>query len=353
MGMAAKKSPLVALITFPKNGSDEARRDILRSNTDAFITATDRYGARDKEYIDLLFSRSSLLMDKKLRRCLAMALAKSGVSKDLVKNILERKTLAVTNVLRRSTTQSIPELTNMIRERSSQKFNAPQRLPVNPETLLDGNKFTLPKLLMEEVFRYTYFSLRHEISALNDDETLATMDRTCKRFRARILEESQTEARTEILSIRKEISRRKRYGELNEDYISELLLTEHATEFVLALSAILKIDNATMLRVLNDTSWEALAIACRAAGISRALFANLVNNMNRREADEESAVRIISLYSNISDEAATRVMRFWQVRALALKEAQISLDPVDDDIEEEVAEYSRPARRALFGSARG
>ncbi len=319
--MSAKKSPLEALIEFPKDGKGDARRELLRLNTDPLITAVDRYGARDKEFVDLMFSRVALLIDKRLRRCLAMAMTKSNVDKEYVKALLSGKDKAISLILRRSTTQTVPNLVNVIRERTTALYSAPRREGLDPDELADGGRFILPRLLVEETFRFTYFSQRQIVVEFAHEQLLDLLDRTAKRFRSRIVDESLSNVRTELLESRKEVGRRERHGELTEDYVSELLMTENTTEFILAISSLLNVDSASMQRILNDATWESLALACRAAKVGRPTFANFVNSMNRRKSDHANSMRIISLYNSIPEEAAERVMRFWQVRAAALTDA--------------------------------
>ncbi|MCI5044882.1 MAG: DUF2336 domain-containing protein [Aquisalinus sp.] len=343
--MAARKSPLEALIDFPRDGENEARRELLRINTDNFMTAADRYGSRRHEFFDLMFSRTSLKIDHYLRRVLAVTLAKVSKDQRLAKKMLSGNDRAVSLILRKSATQTVPDLINMIRERSSIVFDAPRRPDIMASDMPDCNRFSMPPLMVEEIYRFIYFSLRQPFNKIGNPKLMALLDQTARKYRQKIIEESQAETRAELVAASKAIDHKVRLNQLTEDYVSELLLTESKTEFTLAMCALLGVDSATMQRILNDSSWEALAITCRAANLSRPFFTNLVNSMNKRESDQNSSTRIVTLYNKISQDSATRVMRFWQIRASTQKsEEQGSVAPTTDTAQYDLAPQAISAR---------
>ena len=320
--MGSKKSALEALIDFPQSGASDERRELMRENTDLMIAAADRYGARHMEYFDLMFTRVATQIEHNLCRALAMALAKSEKPKELVKRVLSGHDSALSQITRRSAIQTLPDLVNHIRERSTSAYNAPMREWSPEDTLSDANRYTLPKLLLEELYRFIYFSQRSHIAAQVNQETLTMLDRTATRFRHKVIEDAQTMVRDDIIHARKTVNERVRHNKLSEDYIAELLETNQTTEYLIALSAFLDVDIMTTQRILNDMSWDTLALASRAQKMSRSLFSKLVNGMHRRGSDNATSKRIINLYNKISEEAAERVMRFVQVRALAMKDIQ-------------------------------
>ncbi|WP_306253375.1 DUF2336 domain-containing protein [Parvularcula sp. IMCC14364] len=329
--MAARKSPLEALIDFPRDGDNETRRELLRINTDNFMTAADRYGSRRHEFFDLMFSRTSLKIDHFLRRVLAVTLARASADQRLARKMLGGNDRAVSLILRKSATQTVPDLLNMIRERSSIAFDAPRRPDLMAADMPDCNRFSMPPMMVEEIYRFIYFSLRHPFSKAGSPKLLALLDQTAKKYRQKILDEAQAETRAELVAASKAIDHKVRLNKLTEVYVSELLLTDSKTEFTLAMCALLNVDSATMQRILNDSSWEALAITCRAAGLSRPFFTNLVNSMNKRESDQHGNSRIVTLYNKITEDSATRVMRFWQVRASTLKSEAPAQDASPQD----------------------
>ena len=85
--------------------------------------------------------------------------------------------------------------------------------------LSDGNRFSLPRLLLEEAYRYLYFSQRHYAQRLKNRELLEVLDRTAKRFRTKIIEDSQTEIRDDVIHARKAVADKQRRDLLTEEYL--------------------------------------------------------------------------------------------------------------------------------------
>jgi uncharacterized protein (DUF2336 family) len=321
--MGSQQSALEALINLSKDGSSDERRELMRQNTDPMMAAVDRYGARHMEYFDLMFTRIAPLMENRLRRALAMALTKSGISIDLVKKVLSGEGSALSQIVRRSASHTVADLVTLIRERTASTYNAPAKDTSPDDTLSDGNRYMMPKLLLEEVYRFIYFSQRHRIATQVKIDVLSVLDRTAMRFRHKIIDDSQTEVRDDILQARKAVNDKVRYNALNEELLAELLETRQMTEYLLALASFLDVDVVTTQRILNDHTWESLALACRARKVSRNVFSKLVNGMHRRESDNASALRIVGLYNKLPEDAAERVMRFLQVRVSTMKETSL------------------------------
>lgn len=325
--MAELKSQLEALINFPADGDGKERRDILRAITDQMLTAPDRMQGRQLEYFDILFSRNAIEMERSLRRAMAMALVKSDFKLDTVKQLLGGEHSRLSQILRRSVLFTVPDLVMMIRERSTAQFQAPLK-PVKTDGIYaEMNRYTLPPVLALEIYRFIYFSLKSHLSeALNEDHS-ALLDRTAARFRERIIIDAQTLVRDEIIAAAKQVRERIRVNGVNEAYLKELFQSDNSTEVILALAELVNVDPNTMIRILNDNRWECFAIACRGARVPRGFFADIVAGMQRRQNDEQNSLRIIGLYNTLPQDSAERVMRFWQVRANALKDVPLDEAP--------------------------
>ncbi len=324
--MQGARSHLEELIAMPKEGCEAERRNLLREMTNSFITAADRYGAKDKQYLDLMFSRYALMVDINLRRYLAMIATKAEAEKFLVKQVLAARKKSLGLILRRSTTQTVPDLVNNIRERISFLFNTADTHFQNLDDFSDGKRFTLPIILQKEIYRFISLNITSTFSNNGHDEFEALLLKASSKQEDRIIEDSMAATRDEILALRKQISELERRNGITEDYLLELLMTDNRTELILALSSMLNVDNATMQRILNDPTWEPLALTCRAAGMTRVTFANLVNSMNKRQNDEANSTRIITMYNAIPEDAALRAMRFWQIRATTLGDVSAEVE---------------------------
>ena len=318
--MQTKNSPLERLIGLSNDAPSNDRRDLLRETTDCLLAAPDRYTIREMENFDVLFSRSSLLMERKLARVLAMALTKSSAPRETVQKLLIGQNTYAAQILRRSVTQTCRDILTLLREKATQQFKAPARDVQPNENLIPENRYSLPPTILEELYRFHYLGLRHEIVKDLGKDPLPLLDRTAKRFRTKILDDALEEARSEVIDARRIMADKHKKNQLNEELLLELMETKATTEFLFAFATMIDVDIATAQRVLNDMSWEALAISCRSAKISRGLFAKLVYSMQRRESDQAPALRIIGLYNKLPVDAAERVMRFWQLRSTSMHE---------------------------------
>ncbi|MEQ8935982.1 MAG: DUF2336 domain-containing protein, partial [Amphiplicatus sp.] len=121
----------------------------------------------------------------------------------------------------------------------------------------------------------------------------------------------------EIEEARRFIRERIQSNSLNESLLKELMEMRRSTEFLLAFAHVAGVDTSTTQRIMQDRSWESLAITCRAAGLERSTFAKIVFGLQKSPEEQNKALRILDLYLKIPQEAAERVMRFWRVRAQA------------------------------------
>ena len=116
------------------------------------------------------------------------------------------------------------------------------------------------------------------------------------------------------VAARRFVEDKTRAGLLNETLLKDLVDNRRSTEFLLAFAHHVGVDSSTAQRIMQDKSFESLAIACRAAGFERSTFAKIVFGLQRGEAEQQKALRILDLYLKVPHEAAERVMRFWRVR---------------------------------------
>ncbi len=333
--MQANTSPLERLIDLSNDAPSQERRNLLREMTDCLLAAPDRYTIKEMENFDVLFSRSSLIMERKLSRILAMALTKSNAPREIVQKLLIGQNTYAAQILRRSVTQTSRDILATIRERATQQFNAPAKSPSADDRTIPENRYSIPSTMMDEMYRFHYIALRHKIISEMGPDIAPLLDRTAKRFRTKTLEDTLEEARTEVIDAKRVIADKVKYNQLTEELILELIETRASTEFLYAFAAKIETDIATAQRVLNDMTWEALCVSCRAANMSRGLFAKLVYSMQKRDSDQTPALRIIGLYNKLPTDSAERVMRFWQLRSTSMNE-------IDDTEEEEEAENTAP-----------
>lgn len=313
-------SSLQEMINFPADGDGEQRRLIMREATNSFLVAPDRYDSKQMENFDLLYSFVIQDIERSVRRAFAMALTKSDYDSGKVKNMLEGEGSYLGYILRRTVLLPIPDLVTLIRERTVSLFGA-KSTPLKLEQAYEGlTRFSLPTLILNESFRYIYFSQRYHLDKNLDSDISALLGRTAKRVHRQIVENATEKGREAVIEANRNIRELTKRDGVTEEYLRELFQTHNQVEVILALATKLNIDSCTMIRILNDQTWESLAIACRANKIGRSFFAEMVNSMNKRESDQHYSLRIIGLYNQLQPEFAERIMRFWQIRASASKE---------------------------------
>lgn len=319
--MPVKKSPLESLIEHPQDGGSEARRELKRLCTDRLLAAADRYGIREMEFFDLLYSHTARQMDHHCRRMVVAALTKAGLSREAIKSLVLDPPSLLGQILRRSSTQSLPDLVSTIRDNTMSMSDAlAQDMPPS-KIYLPEHRFSLPVALLEEMYRFVFMAIAREAYVKGNGRLAPLLDQVSRQNGTKVIEDAQIEARDAILEARSAVQRRIRSHSVNEKFLEELLDSRQTLQFTFALTHMLDIDTTTMLRVLNDGSWDSLALSCRAARISRSCFSRIINSMHRRQDDHPSAQRILNLYERIPVAEADAVMRFWQIRVSALCEA--------------------------------
>lgn len=331
--MGDKKSQLEILISNGETMDSAPRRELMRNITDSMMVAADRYGNRHMEFFDLLYSRTVPLMETKLRRAVAMSLIKSGIDRDTVTKLLRGTTPQSSRIIRRSITQTLPDLITQIREVGVDEFDGSPATTTTTNVYEGMHRFSLPPVLVEETHWLLTQAQLKTANPTNDDQLAALLNRTTRRFAEEISTAAQQEARDTIMAASKAVREKNRREGITEDYIRELFLTQNATEMLIALASKLQVDTATMQRLLNDVTWETFCVASRAVNMPRAQFADLVQSMSKRRSDNHYTLRIISLYNTLPQAAAARVMRFWQVRASSMKEAAENTGFADETVE--------------------
>lgn len=360
--MSTGTSRLKELILVAKEGSSEKRRDLLRDITDVFMTSPDRYTSTELQHFDVIMSRVTEQVETALRREIAEKLADvPNAPKGLLRQLAHDEIIVAEPVLRRSEALTEEDLVRVIRQRGQEHMKAITKRREVPETLTSelvergdedvlvslaenrGAKFSddsmekmvqqsrklkrlqkplterfdLPPKLLTKMYFFVSSALKKEILKRSDMLDPALIDEAVNANRQKILTTAVRDAQSEVADARKFISEKIQANAVNESLLKELLEMRRATEFLMAFSHVVGVDTSTAQAILKDTTWEALAIACRAAKLERATFAKIVFSAQRGDAQQKKALRILDLYLKIPHESAERVMRFWRVRAQA------------------------------------
>ena len=308
--MASNNSLLTRLMSLPGQVDSEDRREILREITDRMAAAPDRYTRKEMENFDHLLFIVSPLIDRRMRRALAMALTKSNAPKDLVLDLLKYSDSRHIHILRRSAALTAADLMAIIREQIGRQA---ENLPLTDD-LYPENRLSLPTSFLEAIYLLIFMEHRTSLKEKVPTKILAVLDRTVARFREQVLHDAMEEGRDKLLAARKEVMAKMRVNAIDEDYLSELLETSHRSEFLFALANKLECNGATLQRILNDQSRESIAIACASVGFSRNFFARMLHSMQKRNTDERFVLDLIAQYGKLEKDTAERVMRFLRIR---------------------------------------
>ena len=360
--MSAQTSRLKELIAVAKEGSSEKRRDLLREITDVFMAAPDRYTSSEMQHFDVILSKVTETVEIELRREIAEKLADvPSAPKNLIRQLAHDEIFVAEPILQRSQALTEDDLIRVIRQRGQEHMKAitaRREVPVkvSSELVERGDKdvlvslasnkgakfddqtmeklvehsrtvtelqapmtgrYDLPAQLLTQMYFFVSSALKKEILRRSDMLDPALIDEAVDANRQRILQKAVSEAQTDVESARQFIRDRIAAGTMNEALLKDLIEERKSTEFLLGFSHYVGIDTSTGQRILQDRTWESLAISCRAAGLERTTFAKIVFGMQKGQDEQQKALRILDLYLKIPQEAAERVMRFWRVRAQA------------------------------------
>ncbi len=355
-------SRLKQLIDIAKEGSEERRTDLLREITDVFMAAPDRYTSTEMQHFDVILSKVTESVETALRKEIAEKLADvPNAPRNLIRQLALDEISVAEPILERSMALTEEDLIRVVRQRTQAHMKAITRRREVPEGVsaelvergdkevlvsLAENKgaqigesameklvehsrniaelqapmakrYDLPPQLLTQMYFFVSSALKREILKRSEMLDPALIDEAVDANRAKILTKAVSDAKADVSSAQQFIEDRVRSNSLNESLLKTLIEARRSTEFLLGFAHYVGVDPSTAKRILQDRSWESLALACRAAGLERSTFAKIVFGLQRGEAEQNKALRILDLYLKVPAEAAERVMRFWRVRAFS------------------------------------
>jgi uncharacterized protein (DUF2336 family) len=358
-GNTGATSRLKELIAVAKEGSTEQRTGLLREITDVFMAAPDRYTSTEMQHFDVILSKVTESVEIALRAEIAEKLADvPNAPRNLIRQLAHDEISVAQPILERSLALSEDDLVRVIRQRTQDHLKAISRRRDVPEKLsselvergdrevlvtLAGNKgarftgeamnklvdhsrtiaelqeplagrYDLPPQLLTQMYFFVSSALKREILKRSDLLDPSLIDEAIEGNRLKIITRAVSDAQSEVGAAHKFIQEQIRLDAINETLLKDLMERRRSTEFLLAFAHYVGVDPSTAQRILQDKTFESLAIACRAAGLERSTFAKMVFGMQRGEDEQQKALRILDLYLKVPQEAAERVMRFWRVR---------------------------------------
>ena len=115
--------------------------------------------------------------------------------------------------------------------------------------------------------------------------------------------------------ISKDVAALRTNGRLTPQLLAKYMRDPNPTWFLVALSQMADIDYLTAKLLVEKKEVDALAIACKAAGLDKALFLTYAMIML---SDQENAMGRAAeygqLFTSLPLETAQRTIRFWRMR---------------------------------------
>ncbi len=356
---------LEKLVHLAKESSPERRRDLLREVTDLFFKAPEALNESEIGHIGDIICKIAHDMEVKVRRHLAEKLSASDAAPHQVITMLAEDEIDVAQpVLQNSTVLRTADLIDIIKRHGQEYMLAISQRDRISEEVADslvehGNDAILvslarnrgadlsqdameimversksnealhsplvehhkmPPELISEMFWHVSSALRQRILSMDLDLDETEVDE--------MLDEAKTwleneDAEQESLSpSEKLILRKERMGLLDATLIEQFLRQGKIPELVAGIGRLLKVDAHTARNIVFDEGGETLVIACKAIGLGKATFSNLLAlaDVNRKRSQEEIDA-LLGIYGRIAPETARRTIRFWHTRRQVMKGA--------------------------------
>lgn len=362
--MSAEEPRLTRLVAVAEEGAGEDRRNLLLEIAGGFCADGSRFTVSQLTHFAGVLKDAVAIADDDLRRAIAVRLADAAAAPPAVIAALAEGDFAAAEPVLRASPALDEETLVRLAARASQAHKkaiaARPRLTgsVVAELIAHGDSEALvalienrettigADLLIRLVARARTLPALHEALLKRDDLTPAALTRLffyvvsplkrkilnrAERIDAPTLLRAMAENRRCLVAQAAEnqsanehcaaLARRLASGAVSESFLNDLIEYDRAPEFVLAFSHYVAVDAAAGKDILEDHTWQALAIACRALGLERSTFARIASNLLQGGDEHNKAVQMLDIYPRIPLEAAESMMRFWRVAAASAESA--------------------------------
>lgn len=181
------------------------------------------------------------------------------------------------------------------------------------------NRKAVPADILDEMFGFVSAPMRAEITKkfqdIPEEEINAAMKRAANRvkiFNGALPEDFET-ATAELVDMKVK-------GTINRAQLPTIWRDNKKTLFKLILADFGSVDYYTIERIIQNCDADSLAIICRANNFERALFVTICA-LSFGSKGINGAEALGHLYNEVPPEAASRAIRFMQVKTSALKQA--------------------------------
>jgi len=352
-------STLTDLIELAKEPSSARRRELLRQVTNIFMAHPEDVSAPEMALYDQVMSQLTSDMEMAVRAEISNTLSNARTAPiGLLRKLATDDISVAEPILTRSKALSENDLIHVVSTKGQDHMRAVSRREVVPEsvsgvivkrgddttlhTLLsnDGarlsresneevvqraqanpalhevvvNRKDLPVDLMNDMYFVVETRLRERIVAENDKLDPALVEQALSKGRNRVAI-AYGSFPEDYERISKEVAALRANGKLTPQLLAKYMRDPNPTWFLVALAQMADIDYLTAKHLVEKREIDALAIACKAAGLDKALFLTYAMIMlSEHENAMGRAAEYGKLYTDLPLETAQRTIRFWRMR---------------------------------------
>lgn len=352
-------SALTGLIDLAKEPSSAKRRELLRKVTDVFMAHPEEVNDEEMALYDSVMTQLSSDMETAVRAEIANTIASARAAPlGLLRKLASDEITVAEPILMRSRALSESDLMHIVSTKGQDHLRAVSRREEVSEnisgvivrrgddmtlhTLLsnDGarlsrqsseevvqraqanpdlhevvvNRADLPPDLMNDMYFVVEARLRERILAENAKLDPSVLESALSKGRNRVavaygsFPEDYEEIWGDVEALRKN-------GKLTPSLLAKYMRDPNPTWFLVALAQMADIDFLTAKHIVDRREIDALAIACKAAGLEKALFLTCAMIMlSGSENAMGRAAEYGKLYQDLPLETAQRTIRFWRLR---------------------------------------
>lgn len=352
-------SRLNQLIELAREKSSDRRRQLLRDITDVFMFHAPDDEAPEMVLYDEVMTQLTEEMETIVRAELSDRLADvRHAPRTLLRKLVTDDIMVAEPILTRSKALSDSDLVHVVQTKGQEHIRAVSKRETVSEVVSGaiiehGDDHTLNVLLSNDGARLSRASTevaveRAQANPMLHDAVVKRKDMPADllnemyfvveaRLRERILQENSrldpnlidkalNKGRTRVAvhhgSVPADyedaydaVQLMRRNGSLSPQKLASFLRSGQKTYFLVALAQMADIDYSTARQIVERKQIDALAIACRAADLDRALFLTCVMILLNNDGDAMGKAQDYGrLYAELPKETALRTIRFWRVR---------------------------------------
>lgn len=363
--MSASQGKFALLLDLAKETSSEKRRDLLRQVTDVFVQDDDARTEKEAEIFDEIFSAVSADMEVTVRAELAKKIAKSNAPLNRTARRLALSEIEVARpVIEKSRALTEHDILDVIDRKGQDHMMAVTKRDDIGErvssalvdkgqdnvvaSLLENRTARIDRETFEKVAKRADTStMLHAPFVKNQNAPLDLLNEVYLKVEQKLRREimrkfhgvSPGDLADALAASKTRLS--EAYGALPEDYVASceyvdglekwkplepvnltvMLRENRVTAFCIGFAKLTEVDVNMILRLVETCDLDALAMLAKGAGFDKALFVTICLLIAKDSSNMNRAESLGHLYTEVSQAAAQRALRFWKVRQTSQRAA--------------------------------